>query len=65
MVKKYHKAYGPLCPRCKERMLLLLPPGGSGPRLWRCESCDQPDPLKMRSIDRLLHSRELRAPKGK
>jgi hypothetical protein len=43
-------------------MILALPPGGEGPRIFKCFECDLPDPLK---TDRALGwlKSELQPPK--
>jgi ssDNA-binding Zn-finger/Zn-ribbon topoisomerase 1 len=33
------------CPICNKPMVLALPPGG-GQRTFRCQDCDDPDPLE-------------------
>ena len=37
---------GPTCPDCGEYLVLVLPPGGKGPRTFQCLDCEGPDPLK-------------------
>jgi hypothetical protein len=36
----------PTCPNCGANLTLALPPGGKGPRAFRCFDCELPDPLK-------------------
>jgi hypothetical protein len=35
-------------------MILALPPGGQGPRAFRCLDCAQPDPLKSEHVSAWL-----------
>jgi tRNA(Ile2) C34 agmatinyltransferase TiaS len=41
---------GPICPDCGKSMMLALPPGGKGKRLYQCFECDRPDPLKTNQV---------------
>jgi len=43
-------------------MILARPPGGDGPRIFRCLECDDPDPLKNDKVTGWLNS-ELQPPK--
>jgi hypothetical protein len=45
-----------ICPKCNKPLTLALPPGGKGPRAWRCLHCDGPDPLKSEEVERWLNS---------
>jgi hypothetical protein len=50
------------CPACKSKMVLALPPGGSGARSFQCQACNPPpDPFKSDKAARWLEG--LRPPK--
>ena len=51
------------CPICKRPLVLLLPPGGAGPRIFQCFDCDRQDPLESSSVKRWLEG-ELGRPVG-
>jgi hypothetical protein len=40
------QARRPTCPHCGAFLILALPPGGKGQRMFRCFECDGVDPLK-------------------
>jgi hypothetical protein len=40
------QAERPTCPDCGQFLILALPPGGKGKRIFQCFDCDGPDPLK-------------------
>ncbi|MBV9530796.1 MAG: hypothetical protein JO283_06940 [Bradyrhizobium sp.] len=44
------------CPICNKPMEFLLPPGGAGPRTFRCLDCDRPDPLQSERVKRWVES---------
>ena len=49
------------CPHCGKPMMLVLPPGGKGPRTLQCLDCDEGlDPLKSDALRWL--SSELKPP---
>ncbi len=52
----------PKCPCCGANMILALPPGGEGPRIFKCFECELPDPLKADRVLGWLKS-ELQPPK--
>ena len=56
------QAERPTCPNCEAHLTLALPPGGDGPRIFRCLECDGPDPLKNDKVTGWLKS-ELQPPK--
>ena len=56
------KVERPTCPNCGAHLILALPPGGDGARLFRCLECDGPDPLKNEKVTGWLKS-ELQPPK--
>jgi len=60
-----------VCQRCGRKMMLATPPDGSvilatlrdvsGPAIWQCLGCDEPDPLKSERVEGWIRSR-LRPP---
>ena len=42
------------CSMCNRPLVLLLPPGGAGPRALQCFDCDRQDPLESLSVKRWL-----------
>lgn len=51
------------CARCGKPLVLMLPPGGSGPRMPTCLQCDDTDPITSPAAMGWLAG-ELRPPKG-
>jgi hypothetical protein len=56
------QAKRPTCAECGEYLVLVLPPGGKGPRTFQCLDCEGPDPLKSNLAKGWLKS-ELQPPK--
>jgi hypothetical protein len=52
----------PICPGCGAFLILALPPGGKGPRVFQCLECDRPDPIKTDEVIGWLKG-ELQPPK--
>jgi hypothetical protein len=42
------------CSICNRSLVLLLPPGGAGPRTLQCFDCDRQDPLESFRVKRWL-----------
>jgi len=49
-------------PNCGAHLILALPPGVVGTRIFRCPKCDGPDPLRTDKVMGWLKS-ELQSPK--
>jgi hypothetical protein len=53
---------GNFCPKCGLPMALAVSPSGNGPRQYRCEQCEQPDPMRSAQASGWLQG-ELQPPK--